>query len=166
MRRAWARRAFVDLMMKAPLLFSVLPAGLGACRTASPGAIAERQRACVKRVSYLMFPQPEVGDEPYERTVAGIFELVRRRPGLATLLAQGIEQLDDGQAGSWIALDELRQTARLREIEASPFFRWLYQATIDHLYNDERVWSHIGYEGSSFEKGGYRSRGFDDIDWL
>ena len=48
----------------------------------------------------------------------------------------------------------------------SPFFRSVYQATIDHLYNDERVWSHIGYEGSSFEKGGYLGRGFDDIDWL
>ena len=29
-----------------------------------------------------------------------------------------------------------------------------------------RVWAHIGYEGSSFERGGYLQRGFDDIDWL
>jgi hypothetical protein len=120
----------------------------------------------LKRVAYLLFPNPGVGDEPYERAVAGITDLVAQRADLATLVAQGVEQLDGGHAGAWIALDEPRQTARLREIEASPFFRWLYQATIDQLYNDERVWSHIGYEGSSFEKGGYLGRGFDDIDWL
>jgi len=166
MRRSWARRAFIDLMMKAPLLLSVAPAGLAACRTAGPGAIAARQRACVKRIAYLMFPHPEVGDEPYERAVVGIFDLVGRRPDLAALIGQGLEKLDGGQPGAWIALDEAGQVARLREIETSPFFRSVYQATIDHLYNDERVWSHIGYEGSSFEKGGYLGRGFDDIDWL
>jgi hypothetical protein len=153
-------------MVRAPLLLSVAPAGLGACRTAKRGGFTTDHRACLKRVSYLMFPYPEVGDEPYERAVAGIALLVAHNPDLATLVAQGIARLDGGPAGSWMALDEPRQAARLREIEAGPFFRWLYQVTIDHLYNDERVWSHIGYEGSSFERGGYLDRGFDDIDWL
>jgi hypothetical protein len=166
MKRAWDRRAFVDLMVRAPLFLSVAPAGLGACRAAPPGALTARERACLKRVSYLLFPHPEVGDEPYERAAAGIADLVARRADLATLVAQGVAQLDGGQAGAWTLLDEPGQVARLKEIEAGPFFRWLYQATIDHLYNDERVWSHIGYEGSSFEKGGYLKRGFDDIDWL
>ena len=166
MKRAWDRRAFVDLMVRAPLFLSVAPAGLAASPGASPGAIPTDQRACMKRLSYLMFPYPEVGDAPYERAAAGIADLVAGRADLAQLVAEGVTQLDGGEAGAWIALDEARQVARLREIEASPFFRWLYQVTIDHLYNDERVWSHIGYEGSSFEKGGYLRRGFDDIDWL
>jgi len=28
------------------------------------------------------------------------------------------------------------------------------------------VWSAFGYEGESASKGGYMSRGFDDITWL
>jgi hypothetical protein len=28
------------------------------------------------------------------------------------------------------------------------------------------VWAKFGYEGPSADKGGYISRGFDDIDWL
>lgn len=166
MKRAWDRRAFVDLMVRAPLFLSVAPAGLAASPVASAVAIPTNQRACVKRISYLMFPYPEVGDAPYESAALGIADLVAGRADLAQLVAEGVTQLDGGEAGAWIALDETRQVARLREIEASPFFRWLYQVTIDHLYNDERVWSHIGYEGSSFERGGYLTRGFDDIDWL
>jgi hypothetical protein len=34
------------------------------------------------------------------------------------------------------------------------------------LYNQKELWPKLGYEGSSFDKGGYIERGFNDIDWL
>ena len=34
------------------------------------------------------------------------------------------------------------------------------------LYNDKEVWDVLGYEGASFDKGGYVNRGFNDLDWL
>ena len=34
------------------------------------------------------------------------------------------------------------------------------------LYSDPEVWELLGYEGPSFDKGGYIDRGFDDLDWL
>jgi hypothetical protein len=34
------------------------------------------------------------------------------------------------------------------------------------LYDDAEVWDLLGYEGASFDKGGYLHRGFDDLDWL
>ncbi len=34
------------------------------------------------------------------------------------------------------------------------------------LYNQKELWPIFGYEGASFDKGGYLERGFDDIDWL
>ena len=34
------------------------------------------------------------------------------------------------------------------------------------LYNDPETWALLGYEGSSYEHGGYIDRGFDDLDWL
>jgi hypothetical protein len=36
----------------------------------------------------------------------------------------------------------------------------------DRLYALPAVWQAIGYPGSSLEFGGYRNRGYDDIDWL
>jgi len=34
------------------------------------------------------------------------------------------------------------------------------------LYNLPEVWEALGYEGASFDKGGYLTRGFNDLDWL
>ena len=34
------------------------------------------------------------------------------------------------------------------------------------FYNIKAEWPLFGEEGSSWEKGGYINRGFDDIDWL
>lgn len=54
----------------------------------------------------------------------------------------------------------------LYDIEETKFFRTLRTDLINQLYNDKAVWPHFGYEGSSWEKGGYLARGFDDINWL
>lgn len=34
------------------------------------------------------------------------------------------------------------------------------------LYDDAEAWDALGYEGESFDKGGYIHRGFNDLDWL
>ena len=34
------------------------------------------------------------------------------------------------------------------------------------IYDDHEVWERLGYEGASFDQGGYLHRGFDDLDWL
>jgi hypothetical protein len=54
----------------------------------------------------------------------------------------------------------------LKALEATPFFRKLRGDLVVSLYNQKEVWSKLGYEGSSFEHGGYLERGFNDIDWL
>ena len=48
----------------------------------------------------------------------------------------------------------------------TPFFALVHATTVVALYDDHEVWDLLGYEGSSFDKGGYLDRGFDDLDWL
>ena len=45
-------------------------------------------------------------------------------------------------------------------------FQHVRSTSVVTLYNDQEVWGLLGYEGSSFEKGGYINRGFNDLDWL
>ena len=46
------------------------------------------------------------------------------------------------------------------------FFQKLRGDLVVSLYNQKEVWPKLGYEGSSYEHGGYLHRGFNDIDWL
>ena len=48
----------------------------------------------------------------------------------------------------------------------APFFKLVHATTVVALYDDHEVWELLGYEGPSFDKGGYLHRGFDDLDWL
>lgn len=38
--------------------------------------------------------------------------------------------------------------------------------TVVFTYSDREVWTVLGCEGESSDKGGYVDRGFDDLDWL
>lgn len=54
----------------------------------------------------------------------------------------------------------------LYAIEQTPFFQKIRGDLLYGLYNNKEVWSLFGFEGSSWEKGGYIRRGFNDIDWV
>ena len=57
-------------------------------------------------------------------------------------------------------------SALLRDRADEYFFRRIRSTAVVALYDQAEVWELLGYEGSSFDKGGYLHRGFDDLDWL
>ena len=90
--------------------------------------------------------------------LTGIFT---ERDAAFGVLAAGLDALGDLDG-----LDDDAVTAKLEEVQAEPFFRLVHSTSVVALYDDHEVWQLLGYEGSSFEKGGYLHRGFDDLDWL
>ena len=46
------------------------------------------------------------------------------------------------------------------------FFEHVRGTSTVTLYNDKETWDLLGYEGYSYDKGGYIKRGFNDLDWL
>ncbi len=50
-------------------------------------------------------------------------------------------------------------------MEAEPFFQTVRGHTVVALYNNQVVWDQFGYQGSSWQDGGYLQRGFQDIGW-
>jgi len=51
-------------------------------------------------------------------------------------------------------------------MEDSAFSQKVRSTLVTGIYNNRDVWLELGYEGPSAEKGGYITRGFDDINWL
>ncbi len=63
-------------------------------------------------------------------------------------------------------LDKAEQVEALERLEQTAFFKAVAGEVVSGLYSQPDVWPYFGYEGPSNDKGGYISRGFDDIDWL
>ncbi|WP_212721872.1 hypothetical protein [Nocardioides dongxiaopingii] len=108
------------------------------------------------------YPHPSFPDGPYERTAQAILDQLDADLWHRLALERGLATLELRAAASGSEVDE----KLLREIEDAEFFRFIRGVTVTTLYNDPEVWELLGYEGSSFEHGGYLHRGFDDLDWL
>ncbi len=84
------------------------------------------------------------------------------------MLRDGVRDLDRRARDRWgkgfAALAPAEQNEVLREVEATPFFQRLVNATVSDFYNRRVVWETIGYPGLHAD-GGYRDKGFDRLEW-
>lgn len=113
-----------------------------------------------------IYPHDKVGDEYYVAAVKGY-----DNADAATGIEAGIAALNAAAQGkgfdSYLATGwERDRVDILRAMENSAFFQQIRGGLVTGLYNQKAVWPIFGYEGSSFEFGGYIDRGFDDINWL
>jgi hypothetical protein len=133
--------------------------------TVTPGGVST-ERATLARMVRVMFPHPDFPDGPYDRTVDAILAAGTDDIRTAAQLQQGLQELDVLAGGSFTGLDDAKALALLRSISGTAFFQAVRSTVITSLYDDAEVHRLLGYEGASFDRGGYLHRGFDDLDWL
>ncbi|MGK9149303.1 hypothetical protein KXS11_16835 [Plantibacter flavus] len=129
-------------------------------------ALTEEARSVLIRVIRVAFPHPNFPDGPYERTADTILQAAAESTWFRVALTQGLLTLSHLAGGDFRELDEEAATKVLRRIESTEFFGFIRRTTVLNLYDAPDVWEALGYEGPSFDKGGYVNRGFDDLDWL
>ena len=113
-----------------------------------------------------MFPHERFPDGPYQRTAAAIAEAAGDDVRLRAQLEQGLRELDVAGGAPFAELAPDAAYEVLRKMSGTAFFEAVRSKTILTLYDDPEVWALLGYEGPSFDRGGYLNRGFDDLDWL
>jgi len=128
--------------------------------------LTEEARNVLIRVIRVAFPHPSFPDGPYERTADTILREAENSTWFRVALTQGLITLRDLAGGDFRELNEADATKVLRRIETTEFFGFIRRTTVLNLYDNQDVWDILGYEGPSFDKGGYINRGFDDLDWL
>lgn len=110
------------------------------------------------------FPHAGFPDGPYERVADKILSQVEEDLYHQLVLEQGLATLE--QAGLDGTQDDDVAEKLLQELADTEFFTFICGIAVVSLYDDHEVWELLGYEGGSFDKGGYLDRGFDDLDWL
>ncbi len=135
----------------------------------SPSIDAAGRRNLV-RLLRAAYPHQRFPDGPYERTADAVIAQCEGDLWQRLVMTEGLATLDARAAAaaqkSFVDLDDETALALLRRIEDAEFFKVIRSVAVVTLYDDAEVQQLLGYEGPSFDQGGYLHRGFDDLDWL
>ena len=118
------------------------------------------------RFGRLLFPHDGLSDDVYTEVMDNVLKALATSPVTENMLGAAEQALDAQHDRAWIDRDEIGQIAAVENIQDEAFFAAIVGTVRGAFYNNPAVWLHINYPGSSKEHGGYKFRGFDDIDWL
>jgi len=130
------------------------------------GVLDNRGAKAMLTMARHLYPHDHLGDEYYWAVVKGIDKEMTNDPELSARITSGFEEMGSEAGIEFLELDADAQIAAMQRLESTPFFTDMLEKTTLYFYNNPEVWPHFGYQGSSWEKGGYIDRGFDDADWI
>jgi hypothetical protein len=130
------------------------------------GTIDPSTRAAMLRMARLLYPHDTISDEVYAEVLDGALTAVANDTAFGETLSSAETALNAQQPQLFMDLDEAAQIAAMQAVESQAFFASIREAVRSRLYNHPAVWALVGYEGPSFERGGYLNQGAGVIDWL
>ncbi len=167
-----SRRQF--LKSGGAVLMGTLTASSGILATLAPSSawalplksLSETEAAGILKVTRAIFPHDTLDDAVYALVVKDLDAAAASDSSVGKLLRDGLRELDKRASGNWASLDYLQRENLVIKMVGSDFFEKIRGTSVVSLYNNEMAWAHFGYEGASYESGGYFDRGFQDLDWL
>ena len=114
----------------------------------------------------VLYPHKKLPDAVYALLAKDLDGKAAGDAGAATLIRDGIAALDAAAGGSFAKAAPAKRLAVVKAIEGQPFFNTVRGQCITSLYDNDMAYAVFGYPGSAWEKGGYISRGFQDLKWL
>lgn len=117
-------------------------------------------------VCYTLFPHKYVPRKFYLACAQGLLDNAAENEELQQTLDSGLMRLNSLYSRNFSELDQDERDMAIQRTFNTPFFETVRGHTVVGLYNIPDVWDYFGYEGPSFEKGGYLNNGFDDVFWI
>ena len=114
----------------------------------------------------VLYPHKKLPDAVYALLAKDIDAKVAADPAAAKTIREGIAQLDKEAGGSFVKATPAKKLAVVKGMEDQPFFNAVRGQCVTSLYDNEMAFTVFGYPGASWDKGGYITRGFQDLKWL
>lgn len=127
--------------------------------------LTEPQGRTLMSMGRTLFPHKKLPDAVYALLAKDLDAKAATDPATATLLADGIAGLDQA-TGGFAKATPAKRLAAVKAIEGTPFFNAVRGQCVTSLYDNDMAFAALGYPGSAWEKGGYITRGFQDLKWL
>jgi len=125
-------------------------------------ALTDAEGAALMAMTRTIAPHDRLEDAAYALVVRALDGDAAHDAAALARLREGIASLGAGFASA----DEANRVAALKKIEKTPFFQGVRVKTLQVLYSSPMGYAYFGYEGEAFSKGGYLTRGFNDLKWL
>ena len=113
-----------------------------------------------------LYPHKKLPDAVYALLAKDLDAKAAGDAASATMIKQGIAALDQAAGGSFAKASAAKRLEVAKAIEGQPFFNTVRGQCVTSLYDNDMAYAVFGYPGSAWEKGGYISRGFQDLKWL
>ena len=125
-------------------------------------ALSSAEGTALMAVARTIAPHDKLDDAAYALVIQSIDADAAKDPHQLAMLHDGIRQLGP----AFPTAPEASRVETLKGVETSVFFQTLRTKTLGVLYATPMAYAYFGYEGEAFSKGGYLTRGFNDLHWL
>lgn len=160
------RREFVVHISRAVVALSAVQWSLPVYSSSVMPLDERNMEVVLAELSYLLLPLLEPDSEVYRSVAHVLQQQMASSPAADKLLNEGVAALDHQANGRWLSLTRIQRKEMLESFVDEPFIGMVRWTTHEQVLRDRQVWEALGYQGSAIEKGGYLTRGFDDINWL
>jgi hypothetical protein len=109
-----------------------------------------------------LFPHKKLPDAVY----ALLAKALDAKADATKLLKDGVVALNKAAGGDFTKASDAKKLEVVKSLEKSPFFGTVRGECITALYDNDMAYAAFGYPGASYDKGGYITRGFQDLKWL
>ena len=118
------------------------------------------------KMGRVLYPHSKLPDAVYALLAKDLDAAATKDAATATQLRSGMADLDKAAGGSFAKASAAQQLSAVKTLEGTPFFATVRGKCVTSLYDNDMAFAALGYPGSSWEKGGYLTRGFQDLKWL
>ena len=118
------------------------------------------------RMGQVIFPHTKLPEAVYALLAKDLDADAAGNADTAKLITDGINALNHLCDGNFLKANASRRLQAVKAMEGQPFFNTVRGKGVVSLYDNEMSYAAFGYPGSSWEKGGYITRGFQDLKWL
>jgi hypothetical protein len=113
-----------------------------------------------------LYPHKKLADAVYALLAKDLDGKASGDAATAKTLRDGIAALNAAAGGNFAKAGAKKQLDIVKGMEGQPFFNTVRGQCITSLYDNDMAYATFGYPGSAWEKGGYITRGFQDLKWL
>ena len=128
--------------------------------------LSTEQGQAIMAMGRTLYPHQKLPDAVYALLAKDIDAKAAGDAGSAKLISEGIAWLNQSAGGNFAKASAPKREEIVRGMEGTAFFGTVRGQCITSLYDNDMAYAVFGYPGSAWEKGGYITRGFQDLKWL